>query len=156
MLEAPFGQNEEEVNVVVDAEIEDKVVEILGANANLGFSVDDMELPYIVIHTKYMRKYFRFDLGLVDNQGKNFSVTFKNNQSLVRIKSNSCSLPLRLHKSWNRICIDLRQIMDHAFGTKYHSCRTVRLYANCRIWKLFFQARDYADDELPEYLRVIE
>lgn len=66
MTNAPFGSNEEEVNVVIDEQVEDQVVELLGDKANLGFSFDDVEYPYIVLHFSNTSKYFCFEVGVVD------------------------------------------------------------------------------------------
>lgn len=68
MLNAPYGQNEEEVNVVLDSEVEDQAVELLGNSANLGFSMKNMTYPFIVIHLKNMNKYFRFELTVSDTK----------------------------------------------------------------------------------------
>jgi hypothetical protein len=150
------GCKEEEVNVVVDDEVDDQVVELLGTYANLGFALADMKLPLLVLHVKNLTKFVRIELVLSDTAGRVLNVSLSNRQSVVRAKTQSASLPLKLAPGWNRICLDLRTVCARAFGAQFHSCAGVRVFANCRIWRLFFQQRDYADDELPAHLRVMD
>ena len=68
MANAPFGSSEEEVNVVVDEEVEDQVVELLGDKANLGFAFSGMEYPYVVLQLQSLGKYVRFEIGVIDTK----------------------------------------------------------------------------------------
>lgn len=55
---------EEEVNVVIDDEVDDQVVELLGQHANLGFHLEDIDLPFMVLHVKNMQRFFKFECVL--------------------------------------------------------------------------------------------
>ena len=76
--------------------------------------------------------------------------------SSTGVTRNECSLPVKLTAGWNRLCIDLREVCLAAFGVDYQATRTLRIYANCRVWRLYFAAADYADPQLPLWLRVTE
>ena len=156
MLKSSSKEKEEEVNVVIDDEVDDQVVELLGTHANLGFALNEMDLPYVVFHIKNMNKYVRFELMVTDTQGRVYNISASNRQSAVRVKMHSCSLPIKLSRGWNRICLDLPNICKKAFNTEYNTTAGIRVFANCRIWRLFFQDKDYADDELPGHLRIVD
>lgn len=55
-----------------------------------------------------------------------------NFRSLVRIKKNHCSMPMRLHRGWNLLLINLPSYVKDAFGTKY--VETVRIKINSNIY----------------------
>ena len=63
-------------------------------------------------------------------------------------------MPLQLAEGWNHLCLDLEQLTKDAFGTAYLSCVQVRVFANCRLLRAYFQDRPYADAELPEHLQA--
>jgi len=89
-------------------------------------------------------------------QGKMYNMSASNRQSSVRISRNSAKLPIIFKKGWNRICLDLSDIVSHAFGINYASILELRIFASCRIWKVFLQDQDYSDDQLPERLQVLQ
>ena len=63
--------------------------------------------------------------------------------------------PLVLSEDWNRLALDLRDIARRAFGATYAAAVSLRIFASCRVSRVFFAAEDYADAELPLYLRVL-
>ena len=115
-----------------------------------------MDLPYLVFHLKNMYRFMRMELTILDTKNNSYDITASNKQTLVRAKKQSCSLPIQLNTGWNRVCLNLPDICSRAFGVEYQCTTVVRIYANCRIWRLFFQDRNYADDQLPVHLRVVD
>ena len=151
------GESSEEINVVIDEEVEDQAVEMVGTKCNLGFALTPPVLmPYLVIYLKTLRKYVGFEVQVLDTKGDRYIINASNRQSMVRAKRDEASLPIELIPGWNRVCLDLEDLCKRAFGVNYHSTLAVRVHPNCRLWKLFFQAENYADCELPPYLRVLE
>ena len=150
-----MSEDQEEVNVVLDEEVDDQVVEVLGSHANVSFMCD-VDLPQLVVHLKEVGKYVRVVADVVDDEGKRRRIESSNHQSIARVKPTVCSVPLRIKKGWNRVRIDLEDLTHRAFGTHYKATLAVRVFANCRIWRCFFQDVDYADGELPVHLRVNE
>ena len=147
----------EEINVVIDEEVEDQVVEMVGNKCNLGFALSPpVAMPFLVIYMKTLRKYVAYEVQVLDTAGDRYIITASNGQSIIRARPKEAALPVELVPGWNRVCLDLVDICKRAFGVDYHSTLAVRVHPNCRLWKLFFQAENYADCELPSYLRVLE
>ncbi|GBG25847.1 Cilia- and flagella-associated protein 20 [Hondaea fermentalgiana] len=149
------SSKEEEVNVIVDDEVDDQVVELLGTHANLGFHLEDIDLRFLVLHVKNMERYFRLEAVLQGSDEKFYQLSASNHQSTVRAQRQAASLPIVLAKGWNRICLDFEDICARAFGVKYKAIKELRVYANCRIWRLFFQDKNYGDASLPIHLRIV-
>lgn len=156
MAESNATVKEEQVNVVVDDEVDDQVVELLGVLANLGFALEDMDLRFLVMHVKNVQRYLRFELVVQGQDDKVYHLSSSNRQTVVRTKLDRCSLPLMLKPGWNRVCLDLDDVCRRAFGVAYRSTLEVRVFANCRLWRMFFQDKDYADSQLPVELRVVQ
>ena len=150
-----MSEDQEEVNVVLDEEVDDQVAEVLGSQANISFMCD-VDLPQLVLHLKDLGKYVRFAVDVVDDQDEQRKIISSNHQSIARVKPTECSVPLRIKKGWNRVKIDLEDLTHRAFGTHYKATLAVRVFANCRLWRCFFQDVDYCDGELPLHLRVNE
>ena len=51
------------------------------------------------------------------------------------------AMPLTLKNGWNRLSIDLEDIVRRAFGTSHQTATRVRIHANCRLAKVYFQDR---------------
>lgn len=56
--------------------------------------------------------------------------------------------------SWQHACLDLETLVAKAYGTQYLATLQVRIFASCRLHRVFFQDRRYSDAELPTYLKV--
>merc|ERR1711964_885753 len=91
-----------------------------------------------------------------DKTGVMKSIQFANHQSVAKInlKENKCRLPMKLDRGWNYLNIDLENVVSKAFGASYEHTRTITIKAQCRIWRVYFQNREYADVELPKLLRM--
>lgn len=74
--------------------------------------------------------------------------------SVIIENADYCKIPLVIGEGWQRLCINLNDILKIAFNVKYRSCQEVTVFGSCRIACIFFQAKDYADPALPKFLRV--
>lgn len=103
-------------------------------------------------------KYFAFEVEVLDDKG--YRRTFKccNFQSITRIKPFFCSMPLKLDEGWNEIQFNLQDFCQKAFGTNYSKTCRVKIYANCRLARIYFNDRSYTEEEIPTdyklFLRV--
>ena len=142
------------VDIVDDAVIETSVVELLGEGASLIFPCSTT-LPYIIMHAKNLGKYFEILIEIMDSGRQQRKITISNHQSACRVKPFECSLPWNIGDGWNYTCLNLKDITQRAFGTEYFKTVCVQVFSNCRVWRLYFADREYADCELPPPLRVI-
>lgn len=122
-------------------------------------------MPVLVILGKNVRhwstqldKYFTFEVQILDD--KNVRRTFKcsNFQSITRIKPFFCSMPLKLDNGWNEIQFNLEDFCQKAFGTNFVQVCRVKIFANCRVARVYFNDRVYPEEEIPTeyklFLRV--
>jgi hypothetical protein len=67
-------------------------------------------------------------------------------------------MPLKLDNGWNEIQFNLQDFCQKAFGTNFVHCCRVKIYANCRIARVYFNDRVYSEEEIPTeyklFLRV--
>ena len=130
------------------------VLEIVGEKSEMAFYMNTT-LPYVAFHIKSVRKFMGITLRFIDNTKTTRTVSFSNKRSVVTVDQDKCFLPIEIGmEGWQYLCLDFERICKNAFGTSYSSCKEVTVHGSCRLSKLFFQKREYADAELPEYLRV--
>jgi len=58
-------------------------------------------------------------------------------------------MPMRLDDGWNQIQFNLADFTKRAYGTNYVETLRVQIHANCRLRRIYFSDRLYAEDELP-------
>ncbi|CAG03683.1 unnamed protein product, partial [Tetraodon nigroviridis] len=63
-------------------------------------------------------------------------------------------VPLILAASWEHISINLAELTYELFGTEYVETVKVKIHANCRIRRVYFTNRIYADKDLPKAFKV--
>lgn len=77
-----------------------------------------------------------------------------NFQSTTRVKPFICTMPMRLDDGWNQIQFNLADFTRRAYGTNYVETLRVQIHANCRIRRVYFSDRLYAEDELPAEFKL--
>ena len=48
----------------------------------------------------------------------------------------------------------LQKVLQNAFGVNLSYVQRVKVKAQCRVWRIFFQSRPHAHIELPESLQL--
>lgn len=61
---------------------------------------------------------------------------------------------MRLDEGWNQIQFNLADFTRRAYGTNYVETLRVQIHANCRIRRVYFCDRLYAEDELPAEFKL--
>jgi hypothetical protein len=88
-----------------------------------------------------------------DKIERTIEMTTKTSSVIVE-NNNYCKLPLVVGEGWQRLCFNLNDILNKAFGVKYRRCQEFTVFGSCRIACIYFEANDYADPQLPNFLRV--
>ena len=101
-----------------------------------------------------MNKYVGFEISISDQEDKEKIFQCTNKQSLARLIDNKCSLPLKLDDGWNIICIDLQSLTKRVFNIKYKHCNRIKIFANCRVRRVYFSKDLYQEDDIPEQYKV--
>eukprot|EP00501_MAST-03F_sp_TOSAG23-6_P000142 GSMAST32.ASY1.ANO1.145.1 assembled CDS len=87
---------------ITDSDIQSSVLEVMGTNT-LG-----IKLPFLVMIIKNLKKYFTFEVQVLDDKN-----------STTRVKPFICTMPMRLDEGWNPIQFSLSDFTRRAYGTNY-------------------------------------
>eukprot|EP00798_Chlamydomonas_sp_ICE-L_P030494 gene30494-35512_t len=131
---------------ITDQDIQSSVIEICGDNVATTFvsapcdpkGTLGIKLPFLVMIIKNMKKYFSFEVEVLDDKN-----------STTRVKPFVCTMPMRLDDGWNQIQFNLSDFTRRAYGTNYIETLRVQVHANCRIRRIYFSDRLYSEEELP-------
>ena len=138
------------------------MLEIVGTNVSTTFitcpadpkKTLGIKLPYLVMIVKNMKKYFTFEVQVLDDKNVRRRFRASNYQSTTRVKPFICTMPMRLDEGWNQIQFNLADFTRRAYGTNYVETLRVQIHANCRIRRVYFSDRLYSEEELPAEFKL--
>merc|ERR1719203_1353886 len=113
-----------------------------------------IKLPFLVMIIKNLKKYFTFEVTVLDDKEVRRRFRASNYQSTTRVKPFICTMPMRLDEGWNQIQFNLSDFTRRAYGTNYIETLRVQLHANCRIRRIYFSDRLYSEEELPPEFKL--
>jgi len=143
---------------ITDEDIHSLVLELMSANVSTSFiscpiSPKDtlgIKLPFLVLIVKNMKKYFSFEVQILDDKNERRRFRASNYQSATKVKPFICTMPMRLDEGWNQIQFNLADFTRRAYGTNYVETLRVSIHANCRLRRVYFADRLYSEQELPK------
>ena len=103
---------------------------------------------------KNLKKYFTFEVTVLDDKNVHRRFRASNYQSTTRVKPFICTMPMRLDEGWNQIQFNLSDFTRRAYGTNYVETLRVQIHANCRVRRIYFSDRLYTEDELPTEFKL--
>jgi len=147
---------------LTDADIQSSVLEIMGTNVSTTYvtcpadpaKTLGIKLPFLVMIIKNLKKYFTFEVTVLDDKEVRRRFRASNYQSTTRVKPFICTMPMRLDEGWNQIQFNLSDFTRRAYGTNYIETLRVQLHANCRIRRIYFSDRLYSEEELPPEFKL--
>jgi hypothetical protein len=139
---------------ITDPDIQSSVLEIMGTNVSTNYitcPIDPkktlgIKLGYLVMIIKNLKKYFTFEVQVLDDKNVRRRFRASNYQSTTRVKPFICTMPMRLDEGWNQIQFNLSDFTRRAYGTNYIETLRVQIHANCRIRRIYFCDRLYTED----------
>lgn len=79
-----------------------------------------------------MKKYFSFEVQVLDDKNVRRRFRASNYQSTTRVKPFICTMPMRLDDGWNQIQFNLADFTRRAYGAwEVHACEPLRQRAAC-------------------------
>lgn len=145
-----------EVSVIDDEELSGKsVIEIIGEESKIMFH-SSSSYSFLVIHINSNNRFFSIVINVRDDAGKDRIFHLSNRKSTIMILESTCRVPMEIGEGWQRICINLDDMLTRSFGSKLVLCSSVTFGGSCRLAKVFFQTQDYSDPQLPPFLRVAD
>ena len=132
---------------ITDGDIQSSVLEIMGTNVSTVYITCPAELggagavkgslgiklPFLVMIIKNLKKYFSFEVQVLDDKNVRRRFRASNYQSTTRVKPFICTMPMRLDEGWNQIQFNLSDFTRRAYGTDYIETLRVQIHANRRI-----------------------
>ncbi|CAN8001934.1 unnamed protein product, partial [Ixodes pacificus] len=121
---------------ITDNDIQSFVLEILGTNVSTTFitcpadprKTLGIRLPYLIMIVKNMKKYFTFEVQILDDKNVRRRFRASNFQSTTRVKPFICTMPMRLDEGWNQIQFNLSDFTRRAYGTNYVETLRVQVH----------------------------
>ncbi|XP_078790858.1 cilia- and flagella-associated protein 20 isoform X2 [Oryzias latipes] len=112
---------------VLDDDIRSHVMEIEGVNVCTTYitcpadpkKTLGIKLPFLVMIIKNQKKYFSFEVQVLDDKNVRRRFRASNYQSTTKVNSFSCTMPMRLDDGWNQIQFNLSDFTRRAYGTNY-------------------------------------
>ncbi|XP_033208982.1 cilia- and flagella-associated protein 20-like [Belonocnema kinseyi] len=113
-----------------------------------------IRMPFLVLIIKNMKKYFTFEITVLDDKNLHRRFRVSNFQSVTRIRPFCTSMPIGLSEGWNQIHFNLADFTRRAYGSNYVETVRMQIHANCRIRRIYFADRLYPEDELPNDFKL--
>ena len=131
---------------LTDNDINSTVLEIMGSNVSTTYvtTPEDekqelgIKLPFLVILVKNMKKYFSFEVQVLDDKGIKRRFRASNYQTTTKVKPFICTMPMKLDDGWNQIQFNLSDFTRRAYGSNYVETLRITIHANCRVRRIYF------------------
>ncbi|KAI3445166.1 hypothetical protein Pfo_001831 [Paulownia fortunei] len=145
-----------------DDDIQSNVLELVGSNVQSTYitcpadptATLGIKLPFLVMIVKNMKKYFTFEIQVLDDKNVRRRFRASNFQAVTRVKPFICTMPLKLDEGWNQIQLNLTDLTRRAYGTNYVETLRVQVHASCRLRRIYFSDRLYSEEELPPEFKL--
>ncbi|XP_045484250.1 cilia- and flagella-associated protein 20-like [Pieris rapae] len=142
---------------LTDTEVNSIVLEIVSTNVATTYitcpkrnQVLGIKLPFLVMIVKNLKRYFSFEITILDDKNLRRRFRISNFQSTTKIKPFCTSMPIGLSGGWNQIQFNLADFTRRAYGTQFIETLRVQIHANTRLRRIYFSERLYSEDELPQ------
>lgn len=146
---------------ITDDDIKSLVLEITSSNVSTTYITCPkinkslgIKLSHFVMIVKNMDRFFTFEIEIIDDTQTKRRFRASNYQTQSRVKDFICTMPLKLEQGWNLIHLNLADFTRRAYGTNFVETSRVTVNANCRLRRIYFADRHYADDELPAEFKL--
>ncbi|RWR79771.1 UPF0468 protein CG5343 family [Cinnamomum micranthum f. kanehirae] len=145
-----------------DEDIQSSALEIVGSNVQSTYitcpadpaATLGIKLPFFVMIVKNLKKYFTFEIQVLDDRNVRRRFRASNFRDVTRVKPFICTMPLRLDEGWTQIQLNLADYTRRAYGTNYVETLRVQVHANCRLRRIYFSDRLYSEEELPPEFKL--
>lgn len=142
---------------LTDNEVNSIVLEIVSTNVAVTYitcpknnQTLGIKLPFLVMIVKNLKRYFSFEITVLDDKNMRRRFKISNFQSTTKIKPFCTTMPIGLAGGWNQIQFNLADFTRRAYSSQYVETLRVQVNANVRIRRIYFSDRLYTEEELPQ------
>lgn len=146
---------------LTDGEVNSLVLEIVSTNVATTYircpknnQILGIKLPFLVMIVKNLKRYFSFEITVLDDTNMRRRFRISNFQSTTKIKPFCTSMPIGLSGGWNQIQFNLVDFTRRAYGSQFIETLSVQVHANVRIRRIYFAERLYTEEELPQEYKL--
>merc|ERR1711924_452086 len=122
---------------MTDTDIQSCVIEIMGTNVSTNYITAPadpqktlgIKLPFLVMILKNLKKYFTFEVQVLDDKNIRRRFRASNYQSTTRVKPFICTMPMRLDEAGTRsssTCPTSRAVRTARTTSRRFACRSTR------------------------------
>lgn len=140
----------------LDQDIKSMVLEIGGTNVSTtymicpkGNTVLGITMPFLVMIVKNLKKYFTFEVTILDETGTRRRFRVSNFQSSTQILPLCTVMPIGLSDGWNQIQFNLAEFTRRAYKKQFVEVQKLKINANIRLRRVYFTERLIPEDQLP-------
>ncbi|XP_060805509.1 cilia- and flagella-associated protein 20-like [Amyelois transitella] len=140
----------------LDQDIKSMVLEIGGTNVSTtymicpkGKQVLGITMPFLVMIVKNLKKYFSFEVTILDETGTRRRFRVSNFQSTTQILPLCTVMPIGLSEGWNQIQFNLAEFTRRAYKKQFVEVQKIKVNANIRLRRIYFTERLIPEDQLP-------
>lgn len=149
--------NNGHIKRLTDNEVNSIVLEIVSTNVATTYITCPpnnkylgIKLPFLVMIVKNLKRYFSFEITILDDKNMRRRFRISNFQSTTKIKPFCTTMPIGLSEGWNQIQFNLSDFTRRAYGTQFIETLRVQVHANVRLRRIYFAERLYTEEELPQ------
>lgn len=149
--------NNGHIKRLTDSEVNSIVLEIVSTNVTTTYiscpknnQVLGITLPFLILIVKNLKRYFTFEITVLDDKNLRRRFRISNFQSTTKILPFCTTMPIGLSGGWNQIQFNLADFTRRAYGTQFIETLRVQVHANARLRRIYFSDRLYTEEELPQ------
>ncbi|KAJ2948272.1 hypothetical protein O0L34_g7504 [Tuta absoluta] len=146
---------------LTDQEVNSVVLEIVSTNVATTYiscpkndQVLGIKLPFLVMIVKNLKRYFSFEITILDDKNMRRRFRISNFQSTTKIRPFCTTMPIGLSGGWNQIQFNLADFTRRAYGSQFIESLRVQIHANVRLRRIYFADRLYTEEELPQEYKL--
>ncbi|XP_058066279.1 cilia- and flagella-associated protein 20-like [Anopheles bellator] len=148
---------------LTDEDLNSLVFELIGVNVATTYMVApcapcpslSIKLPFLVMLLKNLKKFFSFEITILDDRQSLRRLRFSNYQSETRLHCFGVTMPLSLEPNWHDVRLNLADFTRRLYGTNYVEAVRLQIHANVRIKCIYFSDQLYTNEETPAHLRLM-
>ncbi|CAK9813903.1 Cilia- and flagella-associated protein 20 [Anthophora quadrimaculata] len=148
------------IRKILDSDLLENVIEIQDFEQPHGYGTSiicppdssqflNIELPILVIVIKNLNLQCRIQVQVVDTKNclHHFQFTNAENERQSS-KGVICRVKVKLETGWNKLELNLSNLLQTAFKSDYAVTQRLQICGNCRLRRIYFIDKHYDDEEV--------
>ncbi|XP_063540716.1 uncharacterized protein LOC134749629 [Cydia strobilella] len=146
---------------LLDPDIKSMVLDIRGNNVSTAYITCPpnnrtlgITMPFMIMVVKNLKKYFTFEVTILDDTGTRRRFRVSNFQSTTQILPMATAMPIGLADGWNQIQFNLSEFTRRAYNKAFVEVQKIKVNANIRLRRIYFAEKLTPEEDLPAEYRI--